>query len=235
MTPSRLPQAADHDEPPEYWVTYSDLLVSLLVIFALLLFLALARIQGERAAVDRTRAIAKEAIQAGDAAMDAAVAAMGDSSVAYDPRTRTLTVRDEVLFSFGSSTLRSEAKALISQVAQRFLPSLLGDTTVARYVDAVVVEGHTDTVGTYLTNLDLSQRRAQSVLTAIVRETEGMPIAERVRSLLVASGRSEVEAAALGSRYSDVQARRIVIRVRLRETELLRSILDAEVVKGFTK
>lgn len=232
---SRKDSVELHDETPEYWVTYSDLLVSLLVIFALLLFLALARMEKDRAAVDQTRTAARQTIRAGDAAMEAAVAAMGDNSVEYDQRTRTLTVRDEVLFAFGSATLRSDARDLIARVAQRFIPKLLSDTAVARHVDAIVVEGHTDTVGTYLSNLDLSQKRAQSVLTAIVGETEALPIAQRVRELLVASGRSKVEALSMGTQYSPARARRIVIRVRLRETELLRQILEADGVKEFAK
>lgn len=222
------PGSAVHDEAPEYWVTYSDLLVSLLVVFTLLLFVALARMKSASDQANAGKVAVKQTLATTGQAIRVAAHAMGDTgSVRYDPRTRTLTVRDEVLFPFGSAVLRPEGQELVRRVATRFAPRLLADTAVDRHLEAIVVEGHTDTVGTYLSNLDLSQRRAQTVLRAIVETTYGEPYAERLRSLLVASGRSEVEAleAASAGRYEPARARRIVLRVRLRDEELLRKLL----------
>ena len=224
----RATSGAHVDEAPEYWVTYSDLLVSLLVVFALLLFVALARMERERAVAEGTRTAVRETLHARDRAMSAAADAMGDSSkVRYDARTRTLTVKDEVLFDFGSATLRAEGRVLVREIGTRFAPRLLEDTAVDRHIEAIIVEGHTDTVGTYLSNLDLSQRRAQTVMHTLVESTYGASYAERLRALLVASGRSEVEAltAAKAREYEPARARRIVLRVRLRDEELLRRVL----------
>jgi chemotaxis protein MotB len=227
-----LPSSGAHaDETPEYWVTYSDLLVSLLVVFALLLFVALARIESERRAGEKGRTAVRETIETTGRAVGAAAEAMGDSSsVQYDARTRTLTVRDEVLFDFGSDRLRPEGVKLVRAVGVRFVPRLLSDTVVDRNIEAIVVEGHTDTVGTYLSNLGLSQRRAQNVMRTLVETTYGLDYAPRLRELLVASGRSEVEAleAVSNGRYDDARARRIVLRVRLRDEELLRRLLGEE-------
>lgn len=220
--------AGQRDEPPEYWVTYSDLLVSLLVVFALLLFASLARIEVERAVADKTRDAVRRTLATSDRAMHTAVAALGDSGVVgYDVRMRTLTMREEVLFDFGSAALKPRGREVVRKIATRFLPSLLGDTAVSRHIEAIVVEGHTDTVGTYLWNLDLSQRRAQTVMRELVRMTYDQPFAEVARSLLVASGHSEVEAlkAAAAGRYNAALARRIVLRVRLRDEEMLRQLL----------
>jgi chemotaxis protein MotB len=230
-----LDTGMQRDEPPEYWVTYSDLLVSLLVVFALLLFASLARMEVERAAADNARTAVRKTLVASDHAMRTAVSAMGDTSVVgYDARTRTLTVRDEVLFDFGSAALKPRGVEVVHTIATRFLPGLLSDTAVSGHIEAVVVEGHTDTVGTYLWNLDLSQRRAQTVMRALVEMTYGKPYAARTRSLLVASGRSEVDAleAAAAGRYDARRARRIVLRVRLRDAEMLRQLLgDSDSVR----
>lgn len=228
-------EASPHrDEPPEYWVTYSDLLVSLLVVFALLLFASLARMQVERATADRTREAVRRTLATSDLAMHTAVSALGDSGVVgYDARTRTLTVRDEVLFDFGSAALKPHGEDVVRRIATQFLPGLLGDTAVSGHIEAIVVEGHTDTVGTYLSNLDLSQRRAQTVMRELVTMTDSEPYAELARSLLVASGRSEVDAleAASEGHYDATLARRIVLRVRLRDAEMLRQLLgDSDTV-----
>lgn len=232
MTPrvcSRATAGTHRDEPPEYWVTYSDLLVSLLIVFALLLFAALARVERQRAAVQARQRVVQRTLETSARATRAAADAMGDSgSVKYDERTRTLTVRDDVLFDFGSARLRPEGVALVRAVGTRFVPRLLADTVVSRHIEAIVVEGHTDTVGTYLSNLALSQRRAQSVMRALIEAADGKPYADRLRSLLVASGRSEIEALAAirAGTYDPARARRIALRVRLRDEELLRQLLD---------
>ena len=233
-----LGTATHHDEPPEYWVTYSDLLVSLLVVFALLLFASLARMEVERATADSARSAVRRTLASSDHAMRTAVSAMGDTgAVGYDARTRTLTVRDEVLFDFGSTSLKPRGVEIVRKIATQFLPGLLSDTVVSGHIEAVVVEGHTDTVGTYLWNLDLSQRRAQAVMREIVEMTYDKPYAAQARSLLVASGRSEVDAldAAAAGAYDPVRARRIVLRVRLRDAEMLRQLLgDKDTVQVIT-
>jgi chemotaxis protein MotB len=216
------------DEAPEYWVTYSDLLVSLLVVFALLLFTTLARMQRDRALAEASRVTVRQTVDRTDGVIRTAGDVMGArGGVRFDSTTRTLTVSDEMLFPFGRAELRAEGRRLVDAVATQFLPRLLADTGVDRHMEAIVVEGHTDTVGTYLSNLDLSQRRAQSVLRQIVEATDSLPGAERLRELLVASGRSKVEAlrAAREGRYDSDKARRIVIRVRMRDDELLRQVL----------
>lgn len=220
------PARGDHsDEVPEYWVVYSDLLVSLLVVFLLMLFLALTRIQAQRKAEEQRTEAVKAVVATTTGALAAAVRSMGDSSISYDTATRTMTVRDEVLFAFGSATLRPESRELIRRIGGRFASAILTDRAVASQVQAIVVEGHTDTVGTYLSNLDLSQRRAQSVMRALVRETEGAAYAEDLRRLLVASGRSEVEAVRQGYPYDPAKARRIALRVQLKDNDLLQLLL----------
>lgn len=228
----RARHASETDEVPEFWVVYSDLLVSLLVVFLLMLFLALSRIEERRRAdAEKTRQV-QSVLDVTTGALAAAVRSIGDSSISYDTASRTMTVRDEVLFAFGSATLRPESREVISRIGGRFASAILTDAGVAKQIQAIVVEGHTDTVGSYLTNLDLSQKRAQSVMRALVRETEGTTYAAKLRDLLVASGRSEVEAVRPGAPYDPAKARRIAIRVQLKDNDLLQLLLKPSTQVG---
>jgi outer membrane protein OmpA-like peptidoglycan-associated protein len=71
-----------------------------------------------------------------------------------------LTLKGSVTFEFGKATLKKESDALLNEV----VAVLKGHPEVAR----VRVEGHTDNVGGADFNLDLSRRRAESVVRYVV-------------------------------------------------------------------
>lgn len=66
---------------------------------------------------------------------------------------------DNIYFDFGAATLTAESDAAITEAAK-----LLKDNPDLQ----IYVVGHTDSVGGYDTNLDLSRRRAQAVVDALV-------------------------------------------------------------------
>ncbi|HEX7488542.1 MAG TPA: OmpA family protein [Anaeromyxobacteraceae bacterium] len=82
-----------------------------------------------------------------------------------------LTLRDAITFESGRDTLRPEAGPILDEIAR----ALKAHPELRR----VRVEGHTDNVGGRGYNLDLSARRARSVVRALVHR--GIP-AERLES-----------------------------------------------------
>lgn len=72
-----------------------------------------------------------------------------------------LTLPDSILFDFGSDELRPDAVPALTLIAE-VLDYFEGDQ--------VVVVGHTDSIGDPATNQRLSERRAQTVVDALVRD-----------------------------------------------------------------
>ncbi|MFJ4167548.1 OmpA family protein [Microbacterium sp. NPDC089698] len=70
----------------------------------------------------------------------------------------TITFQDGVLFDFDRSDIRADAAKTIASVA---------DVLVAKNVRNAEISGHTDAIGDDAYNQDLSERRAQSVVTAL--------------------------------------------------------------------
>ncbi len=209
------------DESPDYWITYSDLLVSLLMVFALLLVLTLTKMQQQ--VVD-----ARKTIAANQRALALAADSVGNRlpGVAFDPKTQTVSINSEVLFGYGSAEVKPEAESIVVKLATEYLPLLLSDTATMGRIQEILIEGHTDTVGTFVSNLDLSQRRAYSVMRTMVEATYGQSYAEKLRTLMTASGRSESEPAkSADGIYDAARSRRIVVRIRFRDDEILKRLL----------
>ena len=218
--------AASSDESPDYWITYSDLLVSLLMVFALLLVLTLSKMQGQVVEARKT-------IAANQRALELAADSVGHRlpGVAFDPRTQTVSINAEVLFAYGSAALRPEAEQIVVGLAREYFPLLLSDSATAGRIEEILIEGHTDTTGTFVSNLDLSQRRAYSVMRTMVEATYGEGFAPRLRALMTASGRSETEPVVVNGVYDAALSRRIVVRIRFRDDEILKRLL-ADSVAG---
>lgn len=97
-------------------------------------------------------------------AADAMAALAKLAAVKEEPRGMVITLSGSVLFASNQSTLLSEARTRLDQVAAVLL------TTRERHI---TVEGHTDSQGTDSHNMDLSQRRADAVRTYLVQKDYG--------------------------------------------------------------
>ena len=86
--------------------------------------------------------------------------------------------------------IKDSGRALLDE----FIPVYLGVLLQPEYVDylgEIIIEGHTDTQGTYLVNLELSQERALSVATYCLQmPTLSEEQLEKLREILTAKGRS---------------------------------------------
>jgi len=207
------------DEVPEYWITYSDLIVSLLMMFALLLFLVLAKSQADIARVADIRDRVEDAVE--DAAAQAS-----NAGLAITVSNGALIIDEDVLFGFGSSVLSADGRGVVEQLAAGFFPTYLASSRldVNSMVEAIEIEGHTDTIGSYMYNLSLSQRRANAVMAGLL-DLSAPTTRDRLRQLLVASGRSETQPVRASDGRIDLdRSRRIEIHFRLRNDLLLDSL-----------
>ncbi|MBR8464864.1 OmpA family protein [Campylobacter sp. faydin G-140] len=110
---------------------------------------------------------------------------LGDS-IAIDPNSGALKLSSSVLFDKASAELKDEAKPELKQTLKKYFDVLLNDPQISKNIDQIMIEGFTDSDGSYLYNLELSQRRAYAVMDFINSYNED----ENLRKHLIASGRS---------------------------------------------
>ena len=156
-----------------------------------------------------------------------------NSSMTVDPQTGSITFSSDVLFDFGSATLTAGSKESLKEVIPMYLGVLL-QQEYRSYIAEIIIEGHTDTKGTYENNLNLSYNRASAVANFCMNSGNGLSASEiaRLQSILTVNGRSFSDPIykrgnGPGSREVDMDAsRRVEIKFRLKEDEMIDKIAN---------
>ena len=103
---------------------------------------------------------------------DSVVAVMGDASKVSIGDNGAIVLDEGVLFDFGSSAIKPAAKPTLDRLVEVF-KSFLSDDENARYVDSIIISGHTDSIGTDAENRVLSTARANAVLNYLLTAQKG--------------------------------------------------------------
>ncbi len=109
-----------------------------------------------------------------------------DENISIDQKTGAISLPAEVLFDKDSFILKDEAKLSLKRILSGYLTGILEDENISKNIENIIIEGHTDSDGSYIYNLDLSQKRAYEVMSFILTFYKD----ERLQKLLMASGRS---------------------------------------------
>ena len=88
---------------------------------------------------------------------------MGDSSKVSIGDNGNIILSEGVFFDLGSSAIKPESEAVLNELIDVF-SAFLANPENAKYVDSIVISGHTDSTGSDEDNRVLSTDRANSVL-----------------------------------------------------------------------
>ena len=139
-----------------------------------------------------------------------------------DPNSGDITLDSAVFFETASYTIKADGQAMLDQFVPVYLSVLLQDK-YKDYLGQIIIEGHTDTVGEYFMNLELSQNRALSVakyclqMRSLTEEQR-----EMLRSILTAQGRSYADPIYNADGTVNMeQSRRVEFKFSLREAEMI--------------
>lgn len=139
-----------------------------------------------------------------------------------DKNTGDIMLESTVFFDVGKFDIKDTGKKFLNQFVPLYLSVLLKDE-YSDYLGEIIIEGHTDTQGTYLSNLELSQDRALSVATYCL-QMQGLSgkQQEKLRQVLTAKGRSYSDPVynADGSVNMDA-SRRVEFKFRLKDSEMI--------------
>lgn len=139
-----------------------------------------------------------------------------------DPLSGALKFSSNILFNQGEYTLKESSKAQLSDLLKKYIRTLLLDQDIKNNIDRIIIEGHTDTKGSYLFNLELSQKRALEVMKFLYElDFEDKKLLEKY---IVASGRSYSQAIFIEGIEDKEASRRIEIKFELKNEQAIKEI-----------
>ena len=152
-----------------------------------------------------------------------------DLKVSVDEKTGAITFDSSVLFEYNKSTLTEKGKEFLAEFLPRYADVLLSP----KYKDnisGILIEGHTDTDGNYLFNLELSQKRALAVAEYCLNDKSEILPEEQLDSLkelVSATGRSYMNPVYDEDGEVDMEAsRRVDFLFQLKDEEMVREMIE---------
>lgn len=154
-----LPRKGRDEGEKPFWISYADLMTALMMLFLVVMAVSLFAVtsRGDRHENDISNCMAE---------FEAMAKATQDEYVTVDVANRRVSFGERARFANKDYNLSLES----AQRLRSFTPVVLrfADSTCGRQLlKRVVVEGYTSKTGSYLFNLDLSLKRAHSVLCAL--------------------------------------------------------------------
>jgi chemotaxis protein MotB len=146
-----------------------------------------------------------------------------------DKESGSLRLASNILFDKGSATLKNGAKSELKKNFIEYADTLISNQNIKEHLDKIIIEGHTDSDGSYLYNLDLSQKRAFAVMHYLL--TLDYIKRNNIKEKLVASGRSYLDTIKVNGKENKDASRRIEVKFRLKNEDAMyeiERILDAD-------
>jgi outer membrane protein OmpA-like peptidoglycan-associated protein len=193
----------DEGEKP-FWISYADLMTALMMLFLVVMAVALFAISSRN---DRHEKDINDCLRN----LQKPVA--DRPGIELDIKNRHISFGERARFALNKYDL----SAPNARQLREFAPIVLkfADSTCGRdLLRRVVVEGYTSKEGSYLLNLDLSLKRAHSVLCALYDEPEAGEKRlddiqkQRIRELFLVGGYSSNSA-----RDTDEESRRVELKL----------------------
>lgn len=147
---------------------------------------------------------------------------LGDS-IQIDEKSGAIKFSSNILFDQASSTLKEDSKKELKSTLKKYLSTLLENKEIRKNIENITIEGHTNSDGTYLSNLALSQQRAGAVMQFLY--DSNIINKELISKYINSSGRSDSDLIFQANGEEDKDAsRRIEIKFNLKNEEAMKEI-----------
>lgn len=152
-----------------------------------------------------------------------------DMNVTIDAQTGALVLDSNIMFAYDDTELSGEGRDVLSKVLPIYCKVLLDDRYLPNVAE-IIIDGYTDTDGSYEYNLELSQRRSLAVAQYLLEIKEGFLDGngtEVLKEKLTVNGHSMSNPVLDEKGNVDKDAsRRVEVKFRLKDEEMINELHD---------
>ncbi|WP_227938280.1 OmpA family protein [Alkalihalobacillus deserti] len=216
----------------DFWPSFTDVLSTILLVVLLFLIAIILNREDVLAEKEKTIDAQEEVINYfigihADIIEDLEKEfAETDLKIEIDKETGAIKFQNDLLFETGKDRIRQVFKDDLEVFIPAYFSVLYGQ--YGDHIAEIVVEGHTDDVGSFMSNLELSQRRAFSVVHYILSDEFGdFPHKDLVKNTITANGRSKSQLRYLedGKTVDRENSRRVEFKFRLKNSENIEEVI----------
>ena len=220
MTRIFLKQNNENNEADNniFWVTMSDLMLGLAIIFISLFVLAMAgfsqqTIRQKQSQINVSKQIQQE-LQT------------KNIDINIDKMTGDIKIPAVNLFDLNSSVLTVEGKNLLDKITPIYVNTIFSNDELTSKLEYIVVEGHTDSQmfagvnsknDQFLKNMDLSLDRANSVAEYILNSKYDKKYENSFRKKLVVEGKSFNDPVVVNGKEDFDKSRRVELKLKVKD------------------
>lgn len=146
---------------------------------------------------------------------------LGDK-ISVDLQSGAIRLPSSVLFDKGSFELKESSKLSLKATLLKYFDVLFNNKEIRQNLDKITIEGHTDSDGSYIYNLDLSQKRASALMEYIYSWDEIDN--KTMQKYLVASGRSYTDLIYTNGKEDKDLSRRIEVKFSISNKKAINEI-----------
>lgn len=211
-----------------FWISYADLMTALVMLFLVVMSISMIAVAARSAEEKRLLQVEKRLLEMEKKERESVkrireeeIAALlvqleekakeGGLDIAINRANQTISFGEKARFAHNSTYLSEGAREQLRQLVPLLLEVRNSDTG-KRWMKRVHIEGYTDETGTYLYNVNLSLRRAQAVICALLAGNLDEDRVRQFRELIIIDG-----ATVTGIKASREESRRVEVRLEFRE------------------
>lgn len=208
---------SDYKEENIFWITMSDLLLGLMIIFLTLFIMSIVGFSQSK--------FAEKSAQISLAETMADKFSKNNVKVNVDKISGLVKISDLELFDTGSYKLSSNGKKYLDKFFPIYIDTIFSNPEMSDKVENIVIEGHTDSQmfkglksqdEQYIKNLELSTLRANAIASYVFKTNYDKKYSERLRKVLIVEGKSNTSPVIVNGKEDLNKSRRVELKIRMK-------------------
>ncbi len=144
------------------------------------------------------------------------------NSIDIDPKSGAIRFSSNILFNQGEYELKAGSKEELKGVLYKYINTLFSNPEIKKHIESIVIEGHTNSDGEYIYNLELSQKRALEVMKFLFSLDFNNSM--ELKKYVSASGKSYSNIIMRNGREDRDASRRIEIKFRIKNDKAIEEL-----------